>query len=300
MKDLINFLSGRLGIQNKALLEKDIILHRILIRLMQSQFKDEYAFKGGTCLIKCYLGYYRFSEDLDFTYINQAELADKSQKEIRRILSKKIIGLASLLSSIAHEISLNFKEDRSDNQYIELGGSNKFATFKLWYASEILQKEQFVKIQINFVELFKDKIIQNKALSLYSGIPAKEMELLFPEYIDLLKEIPLKSYSLKEILFEKVRAILTRRGLKSRDFIDVYLIMQNKGFNLKNEEKNIIEKIRFMLRYDKYLQNLSSFDFTSVVHDEEEKLLLKPVDGRFKNFLKEFQLYLRDIIAKVR
>lgn len=300
MKELINFLSGRLGIQNKALLEKDIILHRILIRLMQSPFKDEYAFKGGTCLIKCYLGYYRFSEDLDFTYINQEELADKSQKEIRRILSKKIIGLASLLSSIAHEISLDFKGDKSNNKYIELGGSNKFATFKLWYASEILQKEQFVKIQINFVELFKDKIIKNRALSLYSGIPAKEMELLFPEYTDLLKEIPLKSYSLKEILFEKVRAILTRRGLKSRDFIDVYLIMQNKLFDLKNEEKNIIEKMRFMLRYDKYLQNLSSFDFTSVVHDEEEKLLLKPVDEGFKKFLKEFQLYLRDIIAKLR
>ena len=70
MKELVDYLSGRVGIANKPMLEKDIFLHRILLRLMKNKlFNEGFAFKGGTCITKCYIGYYRFSEDLDFTYI---------------------------------------------------------------------------------------------------------------------------------------------------------------------------------------------------------------------------------------
>lgn len=90
MKDLIDYIIKRLDISNKQLIEKDLVLHRILLRLSKDDwFRDSFAFKGSTCLTKSYLGYYRFSEDIDFTYIYQDELNGITQKELKRILSKK-------------------------------------------------------------------------------------------------------------------------------------------------------------------------------------------------------------------
>ena len=51
------------------LLEKDYHLTRILHKISECRIKN-LVFKGGTCLNKCYLGFYRLSEDLDFV-LNQ-------------------------------------------------------------------------------------------------------------------------------------------------------------------------------------------------------------------------------------
>ncbi|MFP4423972.1 MAG: nucleotidyl transferase AbiEii/AbiGii toxin family protein [Candidatus Woesearchaeota archaeon] len=295
MKDLIDYISKRLDISNKPLIEKDIILHRILLRLSKEEwFRDSFAFKGGTCLTKCYLGYYRFSEDIDFTYIYQNEFNGISQKEIRRILSKKITRFMYILSGISDELDLDFKQDKSDSDYVELGGSNKFATFKLWYTSNILGTKQFIKIQVNFVELLHEKIVQKKAKSLYD-IPEEEMKLMFPDYKEIIYHIPIKCYSIKEIFYEKIRAVLTRRGIKARDFIDVFLIMKN--VKIGDYKEKAVAKIRFMQRYDKYVKNLS-FD-PEVVLGEEEKLMLIPLEEGFDKFLKDFSNKLRKILEEV-
>lgn len=133
MKDVIIYLADALKIKNRLLLEKDIILHRILLAITKTSFKDDYVFKGGTCLTKCHLGYYRFSEDLDFTYIHQEEFEKTSHKQIRKLISKKIDAVLSLLVAVAKQLSLDFKPNKSDTRYVLLGGSNKFVTFKLWY-----------------------------------------------------------------------------------------------------------------------------------------------------------------------
>jgi predicted nucleotidyltransferase component of viral defense system len=64
----IDEISRIRGIQRRDLVEKDLLLHRLLRYLsLYPRFSENYLFKGGTCLIKCHLGYYRFSEDVDFT-----------------------------------------------------------------------------------------------------------------------------------------------------------------------------------------------------------------------------------------
>jgi predicted nucleotidyltransferase component of viral defense system len=65
------------------LLEKDYHLTRILHRISEKRIKD-LVFKGGTCLNKCYLGFYRLSEDLDFVY-NQ-DVKNQSKAQIKKIL----------------------------------------------------------------------------------------------------------------------------------------------------------------------------------------------------------------------
>jgi len=67
-KDFVSEVGRIQGIRRTDLIEKDLILHQLLLDLSENKFFSEnFVFKGGTCLIKCYLGYFRFSEDIDFT-----------------------------------------------------------------------------------------------------------------------------------------------------------------------------------------------------------------------------------------
>jgi predicted nucleotidyltransferase component of viral defense system len=47
--------------------EKDYVLGWILYAIANHGSLSRWAFKGGTCLKKCFFETYRFSEDLDFT-----------------------------------------------------------------------------------------------------------------------------------------------------------------------------------------------------------------------------------------
>ena len=55
--------------------EKDYVLGWLLAGIYTSQLlAEKWVFKGGTCLKKCYFETYRFSEDLDFTLTDRAQL----------------------------------------------------------------------------------------------------------------------------------------------------------------------------------------------------------------------------------
>lgn len=54
-------------------IEKDYVLGWILAGIgSDRELSDAWVFKGGTCLKKCYIETYRFSEDLDFTLLPDA------------------------------------------------------------------------------------------------------------------------------------------------------------------------------------------------------------------------------------
>ena len=168
MKEFIGEVSKRLGL-NADLLEKDFILHTMLLDLSKTGFSKEYAFKGGSCLIKHYLGYYRFSVDLDFTFLDQSVFKGLSQKAIRRLLSERIDSIGKLFEIIAERRGLKFKCDKRDRRYVELGGGNKFLTFKFWFPTPDI--ETFVKVQVNFVE---DIVFPIKMVKLRSICPESE------------------------------------------------------------------------------------------------------------------------------
>ena len=191
-KELIDYIASKTGIQRRDLIEKDVLLHRILASLTENKdFSKNYVFKGGTCLIKCYLGYYRFSEDLDFTWIHQKIFEKKSENQIRRDLSKEITTLSKVLETIAEKLELTFKADKQDSDFIEFGGNNKFVSFKLWYNSVELGAEQFIKIQINYVEKLMHAIKRGTAKNVLERMNVKEMSFLFPEDTDIIRNISL-------------------------------------------------------------------------------------------------------------
>lgn len=301
-KKLIDYVSAKAEIKDKELIEKDIIIQSLLISFSKNEyFRSNFVFKGGTSLVKCYLGYFRFSEDLDFTYINQGIFRGKNEKAIRRFLSSEIDKLLGIVVDISIKYNLDFKAEKDNAKYVEFGGSNKFLTLKMWYTSVVKKIRQFIKIQINFVELFKYRFKELTAKPLIEDIDAKEIKFLFSEYSDIFLLKPkLIVYDLREILLEKVRAILTRKGVKVRDFIDVFIITKTLNKDINVFKADIISKIQFMLRYEKYRQNLEEKIGmkTWVKPGEEEYLLLKPLN-EFHPYIKKFQPFLNSLILEI-
>ncbi|WNZ29465.1 MAG: nucleotidyl transferase AbiEii/AbiGii toxin family protein [Candidatus Bathyarchaeota archaeon] len=304
-KDFVNQVSRIQKIKRVDMIEKDLILHQILSDLSNDKFFSEnFVFKGGTCLIKHYLGYYRFSEDIDFTWKNQTILQGKSQKEIRRTLSKIIDNLGELFEKISAKRDLNFKCAKNNTKFVELGGGNKFCTFKIWYTSEVLDRESFMKVQINFVEKL---LLTSKKAELKSLLTEQNEELLlmFPEYEDYLHKITVDVYDIKEIFCEKIRSILTRQGTKARDFLDVYLISKRYRIDIEEMIDSIVCKTKFMLElYKKYRKNFENKKelgtFPLFRWGEEKELLLQYIDEKdFFQFLEKLKLTLQKIIQKI-
>ncbi len=306
-KDFVNQISEALKIERKDLIEKDLILHQILLDLSKNEFfRENFLFKGGTCLIKCYLGYFRFSEDIDFTWRNQEKFKEMSQKEIRQYLSPVINEAGADFEKIAKKRGMDFKCVKSNREYVELGGGNKTLTFKLWYDSEILSRKSFIKVQINFVEDMRFPPAKSVLKSLLER-PNEELKALFPEeYKDYSEHIPFYTYDIKEIICEKIRSILTRKGVKARDFADVYLINKKFGIPPEDLKNDMVAKTVFALNlYTKYGNSfnekkklLKTKDI--FVRGHEKGLLLAEIDEKdFYVFLGKLATFLSDVAEDV-
>ncbi len=300
-KEMLNWLSEKLKIQNIALLEKDLLLQGLLIKLSRPEyFAENFVFKGGTCLIKAYFGYYRFSEDLDFTWINQKNFENRTEKQIRKVLSEEINKILGLLADASKELNLDFKAEKSNKQYVQLGGSNRFATFKFWYMPVDAERETFIKIQLNFVEKITHKPTK-RVLNAIATEHKKEIEFLFPEQAPMALESPeFYCYDLKEIASEKIRALLTRRGFKARDIIDLYMLAQ-KSITVKSVKAMAFEKTKFMLRYLKYAEHLRHKRFDENFRlGEEQNLLVKQPGKGFEKFATESIQELNELAEEFR
>jgi predicted nucleotidyltransferase component of viral defense system len=307
MKEFIEELSTRGGIKRKDLLEKDIIIQKLLLDLSKNEFfSKNFVFKGGTCLIKCYMGYYRFSEDIDFTWKEQSIFKDKSQKEIRRILSPIINDLSDLFVKITKGKELDFTADKKNKDYMEFGGGNKTVTLKIWFRSEILKTRSFIKVQINFLEDLRFDISKRR-VNCFLNKENKELQVLYEDdYKNYIKHISLLTYDVKEVLCEKVRAILTRRGLKARDFVDIFFI--NEHFKVRVDELKpiIVDKINYMLKlYRKYESNFNEKKKLVESNDvfwwgnERELLLVEIDEKKFYKFVSDFTKILKEVSREI-
>ncbi len=306
-KDFINQISETLKIERKDMIEKDFILHQVLLDLSKNEFfHKNFLFKGGTCLIKSYLGYFRFSEDIDFTWRDQEKLRAMSQKEIRKYLSPVIDDHGTIFEEIAEKRGMDFKCIKSNRNYVELGGGNKTLTFKIWYDSEILNHRSFLKVQINFLEDMHFPAAKNILKSLLDR-HIEELEALFPEeYKEYSGQIQFDTYDIKEIMCEKIRSILTRKGAKARDFIDVYLVSKKFGMRPEDLKEDITEKTLFALNlYAKYRDNFNAKKNLIKTKEifswgNERDLLLTDLDEKeFYVFLDNFIKFLQEIVDDI-
>lgn len=201
LSEFVAFVAEKSGVGKPSLIEKDLMVHRILMEIYGSEhFAGNYLFKGGSCLVKCYFGYYRFSVDLDFTWCNQKAWEGLGKYELRRALLEETASFGSLLERTASGVGLDFVNEFENDRYFEFGGGSRMITFKMWKGSELL------KIQVNFVDeiLFPYKTVVVKTL-LDRVQVSKDERTYFEESLGFYRPFEVKAYDEREILCEKVR-----------------------------------------------------------------------------------------------
>jgi len=304
-KSFANFVSKKVGIKNIDLVEWDYIIHTILKELEKDpHFRENYVFKGGTCLVKCHLGYYRFSRDLDFAYRNSEELQDLSRSNLRRFLSEETGKIAEMLNCIAKDLGLDFRYKDHDDF-----NNHRYFSFLIgpgWFREIIAYSPagEKIKLEFNYAEKLAFKPKTAKAHTLLSWKKAELEVEDYEKYIEFLGNyypIKVSAYQDREILIEKVRAILTRREFKLRDLYDLYKLHQAKGLKIKKYEKQITMKIENYLRLSnnarenllKALEELKREDYLNVLKPEVEKDAVLIVEKFDKDTFFEFVESLR-------
>jgi len=297
-KNFLNSIKDKTNITALELIEKDFYLDILLSKI---NFK-EYVFKGGTCLSKAYLDYFRFSEDLDFTFIDQKLWEGKSTKSIKKICKEKIDAFGEQLE----KIGLRFKFDKADRNFVEIGNNNKLVTFKVYYNSVLTGKSSFIKIQINFLEkiMFAPPTKELNPL-IKPGQFTKEDQIYFKEFLDFYKIIKMKVYDIKEIVTEKFRSILTRKAIKSRDAIDLLFIYQKFKIRPQDLLKETKEKLLYSINsYEKYKDNLilarDKLQTLEFQYGEVRPPVIKPFNKEdFDNYVKELKPLLIEMAEEI-
>jgi len=268
------------------LIEKDYHLHRLLHVISLNDFlQEKLLFKGGTCLIKAYTGYHRFSEDIDFTWKDSSLWEEQSPSRTRKQCSREIDSVIECLREITETLGLEFLGDKTDTSQVEIGSGGRMARFFIPYISESLGIPTKIKMEINFVDRtyfpYKTRFLR----SYIAGLENKELSFLYKEaWNEYNKPINIECYDPREIFTDKVRAILTRPIYKLRDTIDIYTLKNQYGYTIPKYKDSIKRKTKFMLSlYKRYKENFekNTLPYTDYLQDKEMKLLISQPPNDF-------------------
>lgn len=306
------FVSRKAGVKSIDLVEWDYIIHTILKELERDpQFKENYIFKGGTCLVKCHLGYYRFSRDLDFAYRNSDKLRELSRSQLRQFLNEETGRIAEVLKCVAKDLGLEFQYS-GHNDF----NNHRYFSFRIgpgWFREIVLYSPlgEKIKIEVNYAEklAFKPKTLKANTLLSWKGITltSKEYEK-YIEFLDNYYPLSLPAYSDREILIEKVRALLTRKEFKLRDLYDLYKLNQH-GLEISKYKEKIVAKIRNYLALSSLAKEhlratLQSIDNSSLLENVEAEidrdigLIVEPFKKEeFLNFVRDLKDELKAIVG---
>lgn len=94
--------------------DKDYVLGHFL-SVFVAHYKDALVFKGGTCLRKCYIKNYRFSEDLDFTAMDKNFVL---QQKIVDAIAKTVEERTGIRCSVDKTKPLNLMMNPKDFRFI--------------------------------------------------------------------------------------------------------------------------------------------------------------------------------------
>jgi len=190
----------------KEVIDKDWILGHFLNAMFSfSDISKNFVFKGGTCLRKNYFEDYRFSEDLDFTLLEESFV-------INDLFIKRIINLAEQNSGAKFYLkNIKPQEHKDIPQGYEV-------TILFWGAFHkpnraILPVNRWqtkIKLDISFSETVILKPEKKQIFHFYSD--ADKINSMVPVY------------PLKEIVAEKLRSLVQRN--RPRDIYDLYYLSE--------------------------------------------------------------------------
>ena len=248
----IKKISEDLGV-TKSQIDKDWVLSFLLYAITNMpEMQDILIFKGGTSLKKCWFPDYRFSEDLDFTILDDSFVFDK--RYVGKVMKKAtdlsfsaefnrgiLFKIKKIVPTQSDDIEQGFKVFihywGADHRKNDLPSENA----KSWHHT--------IKLDINHTEEVIFPVQHKAILHNYTD------KFVFDSYL-------LKTYSIQEVLSEKFRSLIQRKYTSPRDYYDIWYL-KNKvegldwasvksAFFRKMENKKIkFEGVEQLLNPDK-------------------------------------------------
>lgn len=207
----ISKLAFRERMSDKVI-EKDYVITWILLALTDSLLKDFLVFKGGTALKKIYFPDYRYSEDLDFTLRKEIAIDDLLAR-LRESLDKQ-----AKEQGFQFDIPPEKIEERADSLTVYIN-----------FVGPLQARLGSRSIKVDFT--LSEKLI----------FPVEYKEIHAP-YSDAISK-NIASYSLEEILVEKLCAIIGRT--EPRDIYDVNYLFRVGGIDFHKIPDAFREKAEF-------------------------------------------------------
>ncbi|MBI3534674.1 MAG: nucleotidyl transferase AbiEii/AbiGii toxin family protein [Deltaproteobacteria bacterium] len=215
-REAIQFTQKQTGFSAR-LIEKDYYCSVILSVLYSkvSEMISHVFFKGGTLLNKVHVGFYRLSEDLDFT-ISTSPKAKRSERSHKASEFKTFIELL-------HEKIACLKIEKP------LVGSNNSVQYNatIKYQSVLIDMEERILFEIGLRE---EVYAQNNL-----GDAATLVQDPYTE-VPLLPLVRVKCLTLKEAFAEKIRAALSREKAAIRDVYDLWYATEKKVIDFEDSE----------------------------------------------------------------
>lgn len=229
----------------EAAVERDYFIVRALLFLSQSKYCDRCVFKGGTSLSKCYPdSIERFSEDIDMTFIPEAESTDKQIEQSLKKIEK--------LMTDDCETEIIAEERSSRNKSIYFWHGNKENRIKLEIGSSVRPEPYGVKSLKTYIqEYLEDHGFSDVVES--NGLIPVTVNVLNVERTFLDKVMAVKRHSVCGTISEKARHIYDVTRLfqmpEIRSFLSDKEEFKRLALLTKNTDSLYLEKRKLAAEY---------------------------------------------------
>lgn len=195
-------------------IELDYALSWFLSELAIHDFGKKIAFKGGTALRRCHFGEYRFSEDLDFTLLENAEF-----DTVRAAFEE--IG-----SAVEEQTGMSIVFAGKDNH--EHINSH---TFYMSYTGPMRRERSF-------------KVDMTRTEKLVFDLEAKPIIRTY-DVFDFPDGRAVQTYALDEVATEKILALTDPARNQPRDLFDIWKLSEDFGLEPEHLASAVAQKLQF-------------------------------------------------------
>jgi predicted nucleotidyltransferase component of viral defense system len=204
---------------NPHVIEKDYVLGWMLAGIYaREELAESWIFKGGTCLKKCFFETYRFSEDLDFTLRNEANLDE--------VFLKRVFG--EIGTWIYDETGIEIPADQMEFDLYRNPRGNVSCQGKISYKGPVSPARSLPRIKLDLTAderiVLEPEIVE--IFHPYSDVPEDGIEVLAYDYV--------------EAFAEKFRALAERT--RPRDLYDVVNLYRNT--DARPEQQHFVDVLR--------------------------------------------------------
>lgn len=266
-----------------AQIEKDYVMGWLLWGIYRNHVGLNLVLKGGNCLRKIYFPETRFSDDLDFTAIRFGSVETfKGQ-------------LANICTDVEKASGIRFFHDRLNVSLLDTPHDTlKALDGRVYFQG--FAGDANVSFRIKFDVSEFEKIV----------LPVQKHNILHPYSDALACNIKVFSYSLEEVLAEKLRSWIQRT--RSRDLYDLVRIIQSdsvtfsrlnvmKAFFKKSLFKNIPAVAKEELLSNEKFQIVESHWDASIVCSKAAMILIGNAVNTFKQFVE--LLFNSDVLLQL-